>query len=269
MTHLAKYCCNPIMGMTNYAWDTRVNSRASIVYDAASQYYYMSFEGSRSTDCSTPGANWGWGIARSSSLDNPSWTKYTFNPIRQTYNVNSCGNDIPYIFKFNGQIYVYQRAQGQRNILTPGTDPYLKVYLSVNNGQGQCELYSTVGRPEGSPPGWSARSTDPNGWLCFGPSVVLPAGEYAIGFRDLIDVNSGFNSGDHVIAQGVYDDTDPNNRIWVFSNDILRSDFSNANQYQNFYYQFNQVSGHSLQFTTNFFSKAYIRQYLVMVRQIS
>ena len=144
------------MPLLNYGWDTRVNSRASIIYDQASQYYYMTFEGSRSTDCSTSGANWSWGIARSPSLDNPSWTKYIFNPIRQTYNGNNCGNDLPYLFKFNGNIYVYQHEAGQRNILTPGSDPYLTVYLSVNNGQGLCELYHDIGRKDGNPPGWSA-----------------------------------------------------------------------------------------------------------------
>ncbi len=257
---LQKYCCNPVMdiGKGIGAWDSAVNSRASIIWDAASGYYYMSYEGSQSIGGGCGGGNWGWGIARSTNLN--SWEKYLFNPIRQTYK-GGCGNDIPYIFKFNGQIYVYQREYGQRNILTSGSDKYLTVYLAVNNGQGQCELWSHEGRKDGD--GWAANTAqDSQGHMCYGPYVTsLPNGKYWVNFREMIDNNNADASW--VINEEIYDDTTPSS---VVLHHVSRTDF--VNTYQNFYLQFPDTSPHSYEFRTWYYAIAYIRQYMVSVRQI-
>src|SRR6267143_368932 len=259
--NLGKYCCNPIVQLTAGAWDQNVNSRASVIYDAASQFYYMTFEGSQNTGCGS--GNWGWGIARSQSLDNPSWEKYSFNPIRQKYNTG-CGDDLPYIFKINGQIYAYQREQGQRNILTQGTDQYLHVWLSVNGGNGQCETWNHTGRVGRF--GWSANVTDPQGHMCFGPYATLPAGNYVVNFRNMIDVNNGGNSLDTVINQETYDDTTAST---VHIQYVLRNAFAADYAYQNIDMQFPASSGHSYEFRTWYYAKAYISQFMVCARLIS
>ncbi len=259
---LQKNCCNPVMddGKGPSSWDSYVNSRGSIIWDAASGYYYMSFEGSQSKFATCMGGNWGWGIARSTDLNN--WEKYAFNPIRQTYQ-SGCGNDLPYIFKFNGQIYVYQREQGQRNILSSGTDRYLTVYLSVNGGQGQCELYHHEGRVDGD--GWAANTVqDGQGHMCYGPYVsTLPGGKYTVNFRDMIDNN---NADDYpVISHDIYDDTTGSIAV---QHTVLRNDFADTYVYQNFNQQFINTSPHSYEFRTWYYDIAYIRQFMVSVRQI-
>ena len=256
----------PIMdiGKGPLSWDSYVNSRASVIWDSASGNYYMTFEASQSVGavCSSAGipvGNWGWGIARSASLDNPSWEKYLYNPIRQTYQ-SGCGNDLPYIFVSGGSVRVYQREQGHVNVLLTGSDPYLRVYMSTS----QCQTYHQVGQLESD--GWSATTGffQPSTYMCYGPyEGGLPTGKFTVNFRDMIDTTSGSNN--EIIQTNINDFTA--NSVQR-SLDIYRSQFVDSMKYQMFNLQFSATSGHSYEWRTFWYNNAYDKQNLVMVRQI-
>lgn len=257
----------PVMdiGSGQYSWDSRVNSRASIIQEGG--YYYMTFEGSYYVFCHQGGplggpnyGDWGWGIARSTDLVN--WEKYIYNPIRHTFNnETACGNDLPYLFQFNGAIYVYQRESGTNNILISGSDPYLHVYTALS----QCQTYHKRGGPESD--GWSA-STAPfvlADYLCYGPyETGLPPGKYDVNFRDMIDTTSG---SDNVVMHPDINDATANSV--QTSKDIYRSDFANGMTYQHFNLQFSSTAGHSYEWRTWWTNNAYIKQNLVMLRQLN
>jgi hypothetical protein len=250
---LAKYSGNPVMdvGKGKYSWDSYVNTHVGIIQEGS--YYYMVYEGSQDPYCS--GGKWGWGVARSTNLN--SWEKYPYNPIRHTY-AGGCGNDLPTVLKYNGLTYVYQREPGQRNVITWGADPYLTVWQA----ESRCNTYHQVGRVDGA--GFSANTAqDPKGYLCYGPYVTLPAGNYDITFVEQEDVVSGWN--DKVTTQDIYDSTSGS---VVASRNIYRNDFVQNWLYQGFNMQFPASAGHAYEFRTYWHDKAYIRQDLAFARRL-
>jgi len=270
---------NPIMDIGNgqYSWDSRVNSRASVI-QGDDGYYYMSFEGSYYVFChqfGTQGANigrWGWGLARTADLVKGPWEKYVHNPIRQVYaNETGCGMDIPYIFQFNGIISVFQRPETRlgfthydRNVLLTGQDPYLHLYPSTV----QCKNYHRLGQLESD--GWSASTgffTLPD-YMCYGPyETSLPAGKYAVNFRDLIDTTSGVPTN-IVFVNNINDAYGGCGSCNQDARTVLRSDFVGGGIYQQINEQFSVVSGHPYEWRTYFDNTAYTKQNEVAVRQL-
>jgi hypothetical protein len=248
-------------------WDWYVDSRASIIQEGS--YYYMTFEGSGSPDCSISNANWGWGIARTTNLDTGVWDKYVFNPIRQTYNSNSCGNDLPYIFRFNNNIYVYQREQGRRNHLwsglsvssVAGSDASVKDgYLYVWRGNVQCQTYHKLGYLDGA--SWAAATGSGQGHMCYGPYAFLTNGHYLVSFRDKEDIVQ-CSYCVNVINNEVYDSSSSTSVLRV---DINRPDLLVPDTYNSLNYQFCATGTHNYEFRTWFYDTALIHQDTVFVR---
>ena len=100
--------------------------------------------------------------------------------------------------------------------------------------------------------------------MCYGPYVsTLPGGKYTVNFRDMIDNN---NADDYpVISHDIYDDTTGSIAV---QHTVLRNDFADTYVYQNFNQQFINTSPHSYEFRTWYYDIAYIRQFMVSVRQI-
>ncbi|MBI4361668.1 MAG: hypothetical protein HY558_00685 [Euryarchaeota archaeon] len=243
----------PVMdvGKGKYAWDSYVNTHVSIVQEGS--YYYMAYEGSQDPYCDK--GNWGWGIARSTDLKN--WEKYSFNPIRHTYQ-GGCGNDLPSIFRFSGETYVYQREPGQRNILKTGRDPYLYVWQA----EVQCAAYHQTGKLDGA--GWSANTAQHGrGYMCYGPYVTLPEGRYTVQFRQMVDVVNAWN--DRVATQDIYDAT---TRSLVRLTDIYRKDFAEPWKQQNFAWQLPASAGHAYEFRTYWHDTSYVNQDIIIARRL-
>jgi len=87
-----------------------------------------------------------------------------------------------------------------------------------------------------------------------------------VNFRNMIDVNNGGNSLDTVINQETYDDTTAST---VHIQYVLRNAFAADYAYQNIDMQFPASSGHSYEFRTWYYAKAYISQFMVCARLIS
>jgi hypothetical protein len=249
-------------------WDWYVNSRASIIQEGS--YYYMTFEGSTNPDPACTRGNWGWGIARTTAtnLDLGIWDKYAFNPIRQTYN-GGCSNDLPYIFRFNNEIYVYQREQGQRNhVLTglpgssvAGSDSSVKdPYLYVWRANVQCQAYHRVGYLDGV--AWAAATGNGQGHMCYGPYVQLPNGHYVVSFRDKEDVVQCAYCV-NVINNEIYDSSTSTSVLRI---DINRPDLMVPDTYNSLNYQFCGSGAHQYEFRTWYYNTALIHQDAVFVR---
>jgi uncharacterized membrane protein len=269
--HLTKHG-DPVLrvGVGLPSWDAWVTSRASVIWDAASGYYYMTFEGSQNAQCNTvnhvPIGNWGWGIARTQNLDTGTWDQYPYNPIRQTYQ-GGCANDLPYIFQFGGAIRVYQSDPGQANILLAGSDPYLHVYQAAS----QCSTYHNLGGPTTpASEGWQATtSINPffsADYMCFGPyETGLPTGKYTVSFRGLIDTILGVPLT--VFTVDINDHTSGGTNVQA-TMDVNRLDFVGGNTYQNFILQFSATSGHSYEWRTKWYNQAYTKLNVFFVRQL-
>ncbi len=208
------------VGNGDNAWDSRVNGRPSVISEtdnSGTLWYYMTFEGSQNVNCDS--GNWGWGIARTSNIDTGPWEKFKYNPIRQTYNAG-CGNDTPYIFRYNNMIRVFQRGVGLSNVLLagttysntigpksvtvthPGGDPYLYIFPA----RSQCPAYNNgIGRLDADGISWSVNTVNDkthNVYMCYGPyASTLTAGNYAVDWNLWIDVNTcGFSGCDQVVG---------------------------------------------------------------------
>ena len=262
--HLTKLG-NPVLPVDEGigSWDAWTTSRASVIWDPSSSYYYMTFEGSQSVDCNVPifggVGNWGWGIARSKDLI--TWEKFPYNPIRQTYK-GGCANDIPYIFQYGGAIRVYQSEPGQANILLTGSDPYLRIYQALS----QCQTYHKLGYADGD--GW-AQSTGfiLADYLCYGPyETALTPGNYAVNFQLMEDTTSGLNM--RVATVTINDGRDRTHENVLFSYSMNRRDFNSGNTYQNFEGQFRATTGGAYEWRTWFTNAAYIRIHYVTVRSL-
>jgi len=267
MSSLTKYGSPVIHNPDVDHWDWYVDSRASIVQEGS--FYYMTFEGSGSTDCST--GDWGWGIARTTNLDTGVWDKYVFNPIRQTYK-GGCGNDLPYIFSLNGVDYVYQREQGNRNVLLTGyqtsglsgSDTVVQdAYLYVWRAYVQCQAYHKVGYLDGV--AWAAATGNGQGHMCYGPYVVLPNGHYEVSFRakeDVVQCSYCVN----VINNEVYDSSTGSSVLLV---DINRPDLLVPDTYNSLNYQFCASGVDQYEFRTWYYNTALIHQDSVFVRWLA
>jgi hypothetical protein len=249
-------------------WDWYVDSRASIIQEGS--YYYMTFEGSTNPDPACTSGNWGWGIARTTTtnLDKGIWEKYPFNPIRQTYN-GGCGNDLPYLFRFNNNIYVYQREQGRRNHLwsglsvssVAGSDASIKDgYLYVWRANVQCQTYHKLGYLDGA--SWAAATGSGQGHMCYGPYAFLTNGHYLVSFRDKEDVVQCAYCV-NVVNNEVYDSSSSTSILRI---DVNRPAFLVPDTYNSLNYQFCATGTDNYEFRTWFYDTALIHQDSVFVR---
>ncbi len=263
LTSLTRNLGNPVMdvGVGNYSWESHVVSRATVFREG--KYYYMFFEGSSSSNAGCGGGNWGWGIARSTDLK--SWDRFWGNPIRQRYQAANCGQDLPYVFPYNGNLYVYQREPGRRSRLTLGPDPNLYIWQAESDLSHQIGRLDTARQISGEAVGWSASTgSDSAGYLTFGPyTTQLPTGKYSVNWRLLIDDDSYSPLEGPVLTADINDAT---NSKSLSSVDISRNDFQGRYSYQFFERQFAGTLGTSFEFRVNWKAKAYIKQDYIIAR---
>ena len=296
---------SPIMGIGVgiYSWDARVDGRPNVIYEGG--YYYLFFEGSDyayliTYDNSIPvigglghnEGNWGWGVARTSDINNGPWEKYAYNPIRQDFQ-NSNGGlfQQPYVFQVNGVTWVYMwhpGGVGQSSVLLWGTDPYLHVYPAINVGNGQCEKYHRLGYVDGD--GWAQSTGVNNDYLCYGPyqgftnsndyssslwttwypgAGNLPAGNYAVTYRNMIDSTSCANDGLSCAPIATLDVTHNSGNDRDAKIVPSRNDYQANYAYQDFEAQFTATTTNQpYEWRTFFDSHAYTRAHGVVLRQI-
>ncbi|MCA9695656.1 MAG: hypothetical protein KC636_39125, partial [Myxococcales bacterium] len=89
-------------------WDSGSVSMPRIVFDDG--YHWMIYEGAtQNLKCGNGPAEqnvYGWGVARSTNLI--TWTKYPQNPIMQSADAETCGDDMPQpLLLPSGALYVY------------------------------------------------------------------------------------------------------------------------------------------------------------------
>ena len=245
--------------------------------------------------------NWGWGVARTADINNGPWEKYAYNPIRQLFQNQGtgCGMQQPYVFQLNGVTWVYFWSglghTGWSNVLVSGTDPYLHVYPAINtNNLGQCQQYNKIGYVDGD--GWAQATKDSNGnqvpanRLCYGPyqnttsagdystslwttwtpgKGAIPAGNYAVTFRSLIDSTSCANDGLSCAQIITQDITHNSGSSQDSSATFSRNDYQANFAYQNFEEQFAATSGQSYEWRTQWQGNAYTRLFSVVLRQLN
>lgn len=289
-TNLVKRGLVMDIGNGDSAWDSRTNSRASVVSEVGSDgvtYYYLAFEGAQSVYClngiggisGSPIGNWGWGLARTSNIDSGPWQKFAYNPIRQTYN-GGCQNDIPYLFQYGGAIRVYQYGQGLSNVLLsgskysstigpksvtvnhPGGDPYLYVFPA----RSQCSNYNNnLGRLDGDGISWSVNTIDDgskNAYMCYGPyASTLTAGNYAVDWNLWIDINTC--PCGNVVG---LDFTNPGTNFGV--NIVTRDKFQYAKTFQAFHNQFAASASTAYEWRTYWYGTSYLKQRDVVLRYL-
>ncbi len=260
LTNLSKNSGNPVLnvGRGIYSWENHVVSRATVFREGI--YYYMFFEGSGSQTAGCHDGNWGWGVARSGDLQ--TWDRFWGNPIRQMYQ-GGCGQDLPYVFPYNGNLYVYQVELGLRNKLVLGADPYLHIWQAEDGS----EFIHDTGRLDTGTggAGWSANTTiDSAGYLTFGPGVAdLSRGNYTVTWRLMIDDAScpTWPICDNIATIEVTNTTN-----YLTSADLHRDGFNGNFVYQYPMLQFKATRDAFYYFNVYWRDKAYLKQDYVWAR---
>ncbi len=131
------------------------------------------------------------------------------------------------------------------------------VYQAEGAGMGH-----VIGRADGD--GWSANTAqDASGFLVYGPyTTAIPGGPNCASFKLMIDVRS--SSTEVVCRVDVYDAT---SATVLAYKDIRRKDFTANYTYQIFNVNFTATAGHQLEFRTQWYDKAYIKEDLIAISQ--